>query len=234
MRRGRKAGINFLKDPTIAKRIVELEDFSGKDVLEVGPGLGQLTAFIRNYRTLTLIEREKDFADRLKYSFPDATVVAGDALKVEWPHFQIFVSNMPYSISTPLLEKLWNSDFEEGIVTVQREVADRITAVPGTKDYSRLSVMMQLKFDIERKFDIPPSKFVPQPKVFSTVLILRRAEGVIPNGFDLFLNLLFSQRRKKVRNVMNLGLFQDKRPGELSIEDLLALFEKFSARQQSL
>jgi 16S rRNA (adenine1518-N6/adenine1519-N6)-dimethyltransferase len=233
-RRGRKAGINFLNDPTIAKRITEFEDFTGKDVLEIGPGLGQLTTFIKNYRTLTIIEREKSFAERLKASFPEANVVAGDALKVEWPTFQIFVSNMPYSISSPLLEKLWNSDFEEGIVTVQKEVADRITAVPGTKDYSRLSVMMQLKFNVERKFDIPPSKFTPQPNVFSTVLKLRRRGGAIPDGFDRFLRLLFSQRRKKIRNVINSALFQDKRSEELSVEELLVLFEKFSVQQQSL
>lgn len=234
MRRSRKAGINFLNDSAIAKRIAELEDFTDKDVLEIGPGLGQLTTFIKNYRSLTLIEKEKSFTERLKSSFPEATIIMADALKVEWPAFQIFVSNIPYSITSPLLEKLWNCDFEEGIVTIQKEVADRITAVPGTKDYSKLSIMMQLKFDVNRKFDIAPSKFTPQPKVFSTVLKLKRKERVIPEGFDQFLKLLFSQRRKKIRNVVNSGLFQDKRPEELSLENLLTLFERFSEQQQSL
>ncbi|MCL5407904.1 MAG: 16S rRNA (adenine(1518)-N(6)/adenine(1519)-N(6))-dimethyltransferase RsmA [Candidatus Thermoplasmatota archaeon] len=234
MRRSKQAGINFLNDPRLAERIVSAVDYSGKDVLEVGAGLGQLTRFFQNYRSLTLIERESDFAERLRKSFPAATVINEDALKVQWPKFDVFVSNMPYSISSPLLEKLWNSSFEVGVVTIQKEVADRITALPKTKDYSRLSIMMQLKFNVQREFDIPPSKFTPSPKVYSTVLRLERRDTKIPDGFDEFLKLLFSQRRKKLRNILDSESSGEKRPEELTLPELIELFEKISARQRSL
>lgn len=234
MRRSKSAGINFLNDSAIAERIISLGNFVGRDVLEVGPGLGQLTTLIKDYRSLTLIEREREFAERLRYSFPNARIILGDALKVDWPSFQIFLSNMPYSISSPLLEKLCNCEFDSGIVTVQREVADRIIASPNNKDYSRLSVMMQLKFDVIRKFDIPPSKFTPSPSVYSTVLTLKKKNSKIPEGFDEFLKLLFSMRRKKLRNIIDTDAFEDKRPEQLEVTELLYLFRRFSERRQSL
>ncbi|MCL6003632.1 MAG: 16S rRNA (adenine(1518)-N(6)/adenine(1519)-N(6))-dimethyltransferase RsmA [Thermoplasmatales archaeon] len=231
MRGNKKAGINFLNDPKVAERIASSVEFNDRDVLEVGAGLGQLTRFIKNFRTLTLIERETSFAERLKVSFPEAKVINADALEFDWPEFQVFVSNMPYSISSPLLEKLWNSNFIEGVVTIQKEVAERITAVPRSKDYSRLSIMMQMKFNVVRKFDIPPSKFTPAPKVYSTVLKLEKRDVEIPKGFDDFLKLIFSQRRKKLRNVVNPSRFSEMRPEELSRDDLLDIFEEVSARQ---
>ncbi|MGC8562444.1 MAG: 16S rRNA (adenine(1518)-N(6)/adenine(1519)-N(6))-dimethyltransferase RsmA [Thermoplasmata archaeon] len=233
MRNNRSAGINFLNDPRIAENIVSFVNVDGKNVLEVGAGLGQLTRFLRNYRSLTIIEREKGFVERLLISFPDATIICGDALKVEWPSFDVFVSNMPYSISSPLLEKLWNSRFDEGVVTIQKEVADRITALPRTREYSRLSIMMQMKFRIERKFDIPPSKFTPSPEVYSTVLRLEKKNEDIPPGFDDFLKLLFSQRRKKIRNIVDSDVYGDNRPEELSTLELLEIFSKFSGQRQS-
>ena len=213
--------------------IVACVDFSGKDVLEIGAGLGQLTKFIKGYKNFTIIEREADFADRLKADYPEINIINGDALKVDWPKFEVFVSNMPYSISSPLLEKLWNSEFKEGVVTIQKEVADRIIAVPGTKDYSRLSVMMQLKFNVERKFDIPPSKFTPAPKVHSTVLRLEKRDTEIQRGFDDFLKTVFSQRRKKLKNVINTEIQGDKRPEELSRDELLEVFQHTNAQRQS-
>ena len=233
MRRSKQAGINFLNDPKVAERIVSCVDFSGRDVLEIGAGLGQLTKFIKGYRNFTIIEREADFADRLKADYPEINIINDDALKVDWPKFEVFVSNMPYSISSPLLEKLWNSEFKEGVVTIQKEFADRIIAVPRTKDYSRLSVMMQLKFNVERKFDIPPSKFTPAPKVHSTVLRLEKRDTEIQEGFDDFLKTVFSQRRKKLKNVIDTEIQGDKRPEELSRDELLEVFQHTNAQRQS-
>lgn len=233
MRRSKQAGINFLNDPKVAERIVSCVDFSGRDVLEIGAGLGQLTKFIKGYRNFTIIEREADFADRLKVDYPEINIINDDALKVDWPKFEVFVSNMPYSISSPLLEKLWNSEFKEGVVTIQKEFADRIIAVPRTKDYSRLSVMMQLKFNVERKFDIPPSKFTPAPKVHSTVLRLEKRDTEIQEGFDDFLKTVFSQRRKKLKNVIDTEIQGDKRPEELSRDELLEVFQHTNAQRQS-
>lgn len=234
MRRSKQAGINFLNDPVIAGKIVSLVSVKGKDVLEVGAGLGQLSRFIIGYKSFTIIEREENFANRLRASFPGIMVINEDALRIDWPKFDVFVSNMPYSISSPLLEKLWNSTFDEGVVTIQKEVADRITAVPRTKDYSRLSIMMQLKFRVERQFDLPPSKFTPSPKVYSTVLKLARRETEIPPGFDGFLKVVFSQRRKKLRNTVHSDWQGDKRPEELTVNELLEVFEKTSGQRLSL
>ena len=233
MRRSKQAGINFLNDPKVAERIVACVDFSGKDVLEIGAGLGQLTKFIKGYKNFTIIEREADFVDRLKADYPEINVINDDALKVDWPKFEVFVSNMPYSISSPLLEKLWNSEFKEGVVTIQKEVADRLLAVPRPKDYSRLSVMMQLKFNVEKKFDIPPSKFTPAPKVHSTVLRLEKRDTEIQKGFDDFLKTVFSQRRKKLKNVIDAEIQGDKRPEELSRDELLEVFQHTNALRQS-
>ncbi|MCW6158298.1 MAG: 16S rRNA (adenine(1518)-N(6)/adenine(1519)-N(6))-dimethyltransferase RsmA [Thermoplasmatales archaeon] len=233
MRRSKQAGINFLNDPKVAERIVACVDFSGKDVLEIGAGLGQLTKFIKGYKNFTIIEREADFVDRLKADYPEINIINDDALKVDWPKFEVFVSNMPYSISSPLLEKLWNSEFKEGVVTIQKEVADRIIAVPRTKDYSRLSVMMQLRFKVEKKFDIPPSKFTPAPKVHSTVLRLEKRDTEIQKGFDDFLKTVFSQRRKKLKNVIDAEIQGDKRPEELSRYELLEVFQHTNALRQS-
>ena len=80
MRRSKQAGINFLNDPKVAERIVSCVDFSGRDVLEIGAGLGQLTKFIKGYRNFTIIEREADFADRLKADYPEINIINGDAL----------------------------------------------------------------------------------------------------------------------------------------------------------
>lgn len=231
MTKGRKSGINFLNDLGVAEEIVKVVDPRDKDVLEIGPGHGGLTRFIEGYRSLTLIEREKNFENYLKTNFPGARTIIGDALKIEWPRFQVFISNMPYSISTPLLEKLWSREFEVAVVTLQKEVADRILASPGTKDFSRLTVMMQLKFEVQKKLDIPPYKFTPTPRVYSTVLKLTKKKSKIPENFDGFLKLLFSQRRKKIKNIIASDVFQDKRPEELTTQNLLKLYENFNEKQ---
>ncbi|MEM0127594.1 MAG: 16S rRNA (adenine(1518)-N(6)/adenine(1519)-N(6))-dimethyltransferase RsmA [Thermoplasmatales archaeon] len=228
-----KDGINFLVDEEVAERIVKTVDVKGKDVLEVGGGLGQLTKFIKDHRSLTIIEKKREFAERLREMFPDANVIEGDALKVDWPKFQVFISNTPYSISTPLLEKIRKNNFESAVLTVQKEVADRMTASPGSKDYSRLTVMTNMKFVIQRMFDIPPSKFSPRPKVYSTVILLKKKEDQINENIEALVRKLFSHRRKKIKWSVKSQKFGEKRPEELTPEDFLDLFEEFSETQRS-
>ncbi|MEM0346418.1 MAG: 16S rRNA (adenine(1518)-N(6)/adenine(1519)-N(6))-dimethyltransferase RsmA [Thermoplasmatales archaeon] len=229
-----REGINFLIDEEVARKIVSLVNVYDKDVLEVGGGLGQLTKYISGYRTLTIIEKRKEFAERLRSMFPNANVIQGDALRVEWPEFQVFISNTPYSISTPLLERIRNSKFDYAVVTVQREVADRITASPGSKNYSRLTVMMNMKFQVKRMFDIPPNKFFPRPKVYSTVLLMRRKETNIDPSIEAFVRDLFSQRRKKIKWLVNSAKYGDRRPEELNLDEFLDLFDEFNATRRSL
>jgi len=231
MRTGRTTGIHFLVDSELAERIVSLADVSNKDVLEIGPGRGAITDHIKNYKRLYLIEKEKTFEAYLRNKFPDAILIMGDALRENWPPFDIFISNMPYKITSPLLEKLWSTDFQMAVITVQKEVADRLIAKPNSKDYSKLSIMMQLKFDIDKEFEIPPYKFSPPPKVQSTVLTLRKRSVKIDEGFPEFLKVLFSQRRKKIKNIINIERFKDNRPEELTIEDILSLYYDFNGRK---
>jgi 16S rRNA (adenine1518-N6/adenine1519-N6)-dimethyltransferase len=231
MRTGRTTGIHFLVDSELAKRIVSLADVRNKDVLEIGPGRGAITDHIKNYKRLYLIEKEKTFEAYLRNKFPDAILIMGDALRENWPPFDIFISNMPYKITSPLLEKLWSTDFQMAVITVQKEVADRLIAKPNSKDYSKLSIMMQLKFDIDKEFEIPPYKFSPPPKVQSTVLTLRKRSVKIDDGFPEFLKILFSQRRKKIKNIINIERFKDNRPEELTIEEILSLYYDFNGRK---
>lgn len=231
MRTGKRTGIHFLNDESIASRIVSCIDTTDRDVLEIGPGRGALTAYIKEYRSLCLIEKEKSFEPMLRQKFPGATILIGDALKLDWPKFDVFVSNMPYKITSPLLEKLWETDFTEGVITVQKEFADRLMAKKGTKDYSKMSIMMQLKFELKKQFDIHPSKFSPPPEVYSTVLTLTRKDVVIEEEFPEFLNKLFSQRRKKIKNIVPTELHADQRPEELSTDELLDLYHRINGKK---
>lgn len=233
MRTGKSTGIHFLNDENTARRIVNLANILGKTVLEVGPGMGALTQHIKGYRSLYLIEKEKSFESYLRSSFPEATIIMDDALEVDWPTFDIFISNMPYKITSPLLEKLWSYSFDEAVITIQKEVADRLIARPGSKDYSKLSVMMQMKFNIKKEFDISPSRFNPPPKVHSTVLKLTRNDAVIDDEFKDFLKILFSQRRKKIKNVINIKKYGENRPEELTIEEILEVYNDFNDLQLS-
>lgn len=231
MRTGKRTGIHILINEDLAEKIVNCVNVRGKDVLEVGPGTGALTNFIKGYRRLYLIEKQVDFINELKVKFPDSEILSGDALRIEWPKFDIFISNMPYNITSPLLEKLQKYKFDEAVITIQKEVADRILAKPGSKEFSRLSVGMQLIFTIEKCFNISPSNFRPIPKVYSTVLKIRPTGRNLPQGFDEFLKLLFSSRRKMISGILKDKALPNKRPEELSPFDLLDLYLKINGRQ---
>jgi len=164
MKVGKRTGTHILINDEIARRIVSCVNVKDKIVLEVGPGSGSLTKFINGYKELYLIELQEDFRQYLLGRFPNSTLIVGDALKIQWPDFQIFISNLPYNISTPILEKLQHKNFEEGVVMVQKEVAKRILASPGNGDYSRLSVSMQLRFKIKKCFDVSPGNFLSSSK----------------------------------------------------------------------
>lgn len=230
MKFGKRTGTHILINERTAERIVSCVEVEGQDVLEIGPGRGALTKFIRGYKTLYLIELQRDLEPYLRAKFPDAKLIIGDALKVEWPKFDIFISNLPYNISTPLLERLQEEEFRRGVITVQREVAERILAGPGSKDYSRLSVGMQLRFHVEKCFDIPPSEFRPEPKVYSTVIRVEPSGIKIPEGFDDFLRKVFSTRRKMLSTIFGDSSLPRKRGEEFSPDELLKLYSKINGQ----
>ncbi len=183
---------------------------------------------------MTLIELDRDLIASLRDRFPHAEIIASDVLTVPLDAFarRRVVGNLPYNISTPLLMRLLN---EPSIVDMhfmlQREVAIRLTASPGTKAWGRLSVMAQYGHQIEALFDVGADAFRPKPKVESTFVRLQpMAPPYIASVFETFADLVraaFLQRRKKLANSLasyridwvRLGLDSDMRADHASIAD---------------
>jgi 16S rRNA (adenine1518-N6/adenine1519-N6)-dimethyltransferase len=236
-------GQNFLIDERIAQRAVEHAKVGPEDtVLEIGPGLGILTRhLIKKAKRVIAVETEKKFiglvsADNIEY-------IHGDALEVDIPPFDKVVSNLPYSISTPLTFRLLGPtfNFKIGVLMYQLEFAQRLGAPPGSKDYSRLSVSAYVRTQVEILDKVPSCSFWPQPKVDSRLVrLIPRPAPFHTRDWEVFhrvVKVAFSQRRKKIHNSIKNGLaelnlpfrslgapdlgalpFCDQRPEELSAE----------------
>ncbi|MDR0309484.1 MAG: 16S rRNA (adenine(1518)-N(6)/adenine(1519)-N(6))-dimethyltransferase RsmA [Candidatus Methanoplasma sp.] len=198
-------GQNFLIDGRVADRQVGFAGISEKDrVLEVGPGLGILTSrLVERSGDVTCIEIDDTLSDYIQRTYGDRLrLIRGDAVKVPFPPFDVFVSNLPYSVSTPIIFKLLDYDFRKAVVMVQREFADRMTADVGSPDYSRLTVNLFYKADCRLLENVPRSRFKPQPKVDSAVveIVPRPAPfGVISEElFFIVTEIAFNHRRKKI------------------------------------
>jgi 16S rRNA (adenine1518-N6/adenine1519-N6)-dimethyltransferase len=211
-------GQNFLHDKNLSSWIVEkLQIESGDHVVEIGPGLGALTEEImRCGVSATLLEKDRAFAKYLREKFdrPDIEVIEGDALeydtRVEFLRRPSkIIGNLPYYLSSALLFHFTAEPcpFEHMVFTVQKEMADRLSASPGTKEYGSLSVVIQRQWQVARLKTLPPSVFLPQPQVDSVVLSLkRRRPGELEETdavrFSELLKAGFSERRKQVRKLL--------------------------------
>lgn len=177
LRPRKSLGQNFLVDPRVARDIVAAAaPLSDADVLEIGPGHGALTALLlRESRRVTAVELDRGLAAlaRERFSGDGLVLIEGDILKLDWTAFAriVVVGNLPYNISKPLAMKLVaeRGRIERAVLTLQREVADRLVARPGTRDYGALGILVGHFFEIERLFDVPPGAFRPRPKVTSSV-----------------------------------------------------------------
>ena len=212
----KRFGQNFLADEHYLRRIVDAVDpRAGERIVEIGPGLGALTdRLIERAGHLTAIEIDRDLAARLRerHSADRLTLVEGDALAFDFGALGNdlrIVGNLPYNISSPLLFHLaaFAGALRDLHVMLQKEVVDRMTAAPGTSDYGRLTVMLQVRFDITRLFIVPPGAFRPAPKVDSAVARLlplrERAPRIAdPARFERIVAAAFSQRRKTLRNAL--------------------------------
>jgi 16S rRNA (adenine1518-N6/adenine1519-N6)-dimethyltransferase len=202
-------GQHFLVDESVAHRQVYYAKLVKTDVvLEIGPGLGTLTRRIApKVGRLVAIESDRRLCAHLSGKV-EAEIVCGDALEVPFPKFNKVIANLPYSISSPITFRLLEHDFELGILMYQLEFAERMVARPGTKDYSRLSVMAQHHAGIEFMEKVPRTAFHPQPAVDSAVIkLVPRKPGyeVADEGtFEDVVRVLFSHRRKKIRTTMRL------------------------------
>jgi len=202
-------GQNFLIDDRVAERQVEAAGICPDDiVLEVGPGLGVLTdRLAARAKKVIAIEMDRRLAANLGPALPEnVELVVGDALEVPFPRFDIFVSNLPYSISSPIVFKLLDHEFKRAVVMLQKEFADRMVARPGTDDYSRLTVNVFYRAECRIIEKVPRSRFWPMPKVDSAVVELAPRPApfrVEDEGlFFQLVEVLFQQRRKKIGTVL--------------------------------
>jgi 16S rRNA (adenine1518-N6/adenine1519-N6)-dimethyltransferase len=235
-------GQHFLKDESIAARIAESLSPSAKQVLEVGPGTGVLTKYLlkQNFEKFVAVEIDRESAAFLRTNYPQLGegLIEADLLKMDFAslftgQFSV-IGNFPYNISSQILFRvLENHDqVDEAVGMFQKEVAVRIAAPPGKKDYGILSVLLQAWYDIEYLFTVEPTVFIPPPKVQSAVIRLQRNSTTdLGCSEKLLLQVVktaFNQRRKTLHNALKpLGIydgeFAGKRAEQLSVEQFVRL-----------
>ena len=227
----KRFGQNFLVDRGIINAIVSaIDPQRGDTVVEIGPGLGAITEpLLARLDHLHVVEIDRDLIARLKKQHPPArmTIHEGDALDFDFASIGNdlrLVGNLPYNISTPLLFHL--AEYV-GIVRdmhfmLQKEVVERMVAVPGESDFSRISVMLQYRFHLEWLIDVPPESFDPPPKVQSAVVRLipkdvSELKAMSQEKLSQVVQTAFSQRRKMLRNTLK-GTLSDAGFAELGID----------------
>lgn len=240
-------GQHFLKDLQIAQRIADtLSAYKHLPVLEIGPGMGVLTQFLLEAgHDLTVVELDMESVDYLEQNFPalDGKILPADFLKLDlsnlFPGEFCVIGNYPYNISSQIFFKVL--DYKEKIPCcsgmIQKEVAERLAAGPGSKTYGILSVLLQAWYDVEYLFTVSEKVFAPPPKVKSAVIRMVRNNrtdlGCDARMFKTVVKTSFNQRRKTLRNSMKpllgkecpdyvLPIF-DKRPEQLSVEQFVEL-----------
>ena len=247
----KRFGQHFLTDGAIIDAIVATVDpRPGQALVEIGPGLGAMTdPLVARCERLTVIELDRDLAARLRQR-PELEVIESDVLRVDIQalaqrHGQPLrvVGNLPYNISTPILFHLLGavSHVRDQHFMLQKEVVDRMAAAPGSKDYGRLSVMLQWRYDIESVLDVPPESFDPPPRVDSAVVRMQPlavVQAVDAALLETLVRVAFSQRRKLLRNTLGrwldergfAGTFDvQRRAEEVPVSDYLALVAALAA-----
>lgn len=222
-----RLGQNFMIDGNTLDFIVAEADVKDKVVLEIGPGLGFLTERLaKKAKKVVAIEMDKGFAKEL--SKLSVEVLLGDACKVDLPDFDVCVANLPYQISSPFTFRLLEQRFEKAILTYQLEFAKRLTARPGTNEWSRLGATASFLAEARLLRKVPRSCFWPQPKVDSAVVSLAPREK--PKDWARIkqvIDMLFNQPRKKVRNAFKpsseMPKFGEKRVRELTPQEIVEL-----------
>jgi 16S rRNA (adenine1518-N6/adenine1519-N6)-dimethyltransferase len=242
-------GQHFLRDENISRKIVDaLKERKVFQLLEVGPGGGALTKYLQTWKDVEFraVELDKEKIDHILSTIPamKGRIIHDDFLQMEKPftgHFSI-VGNFPYNISTQILFKIigWRGDIEQMIGMFQKEVAQRAASKEGSKIYGVLSVLVQAFFDVEYLFEVPPSAFIPPPKVQSAVIRLIPKASALPyrseGDFFALVKTAFNQRRKTLRNaarpLFTTEILQDaifnKRAEQLSVPEFAQLTHRMN------
>jgi len=240
-------GQHFLTDKNIAKRIVEaMHVEQNSTVIEIGPGTGVLTEFLKDLPDikLKLIEIDRESVAHLREKYPQLTdtIIEGDFLEMHLSEITKepihIIGNFPYNISSQIFFRVLDHrhQVKQVVCMLQKEVADRIAEKEGSKTYGILSVLLQAYYDVEYLFKVPPGVFFPPPKVMSAVIRLtRNTRERLACDEDLFKKVVkqgFQNRRKTLRNalkVLNLPAsissldVMDKRAEQLSVEQFIFL-----------
>ncbi len=235
---------NFLADKSVARIIAETVPLKGKRVLEIGAGRGALTVELaKRAKSVRAIEvDEKLFPSLLSAvkEFKSVECVRADALHASFDGFDAVFGNLPYHVSSPLLFKLLDSDFNKAVFLLQKEFAERLVALPGTGEWSRLSVMAQARALPEVAGFVPRTCFKPVPRVDSAIVLLRARPKPLAVDPEL-VRLLFQHKNQSVKKALEhshevLGLskqearalaektpFLNRRVRTLSLEELVLL-----------
>lgn len=229
-------GQHLLIDPNVQRKIVDLLSLQPKDkVLEIGPGLGALTGgLLERCGRLVAVEKDEKFVSILNEEYPafsekNYEVIQGDILdfdfapviksksKTPWK----VVSNLPYYITAPILFKLleYRQYFSKLVLMMQKEVADRLLAGPGTKAFGRLTLAVRYAADVQHAFDVSPNCFTPKPEVGSSVIVVTphtkpQLSGAKEKFLMHLIQVAFSQRRKMLLRLLS----EDKKIGKTRAE----------------
>jgi 16S rRNA (adenine1518-N6/adenine1519-N6)-dimethyltransferase len=249
----KRFGQHFLSDAGVIDEIVRaIAPKPGQALVEIGPGLGAMTnPVVERCGQLTVIELDRDLAARLRKR-PELNVIESDVLKVDFGQLALdiaanitntpgqklrVIGNLPYNISSPILFHLlpWADQVQDQHFMLQKEVVDRMVASPGCKDFSRLSVMLQWRYQMDNVVDVPPEAFDPPPRVDSAVVRmvpLAQAPDVDPALLGQMVAVAFSQRRKILRHTLGAWMTQhgieasfdlQRRAEEVPVAEYLAL-----------
>ncbi|SRR5690554_4267561 len=246
----KRFGQHFLVDEGVIDQIVHaIRPRADDNMVEIGPGLSALTQpLLESVSRLTVVELDRDLAARLRNAWPTERlrVIEADALTVDFSTLGErlrIVGNLPYNISSPILFHLaqYADTVQDQHFMLQREVIERMVAPPGSGEYGRLSIMLQVRYDMQKLFDVPPDAFDPPPKVMSSVvrMLPLPADRRRPRSEQAFAALVtkaFAQRRKMLRRVLAdwaadidwaaLGVEPTDRPEVVSPEQFMAMSDQ--------
>ena len=212
-------GQNFLIDREVLDQIVSTCDITNKEILEIGPGTGNLTTYIlkKNPKKFYVVEKDDELVILLNEKFNKEIIIINDDIlkvnedKISEQKLTVF-GNLPYNISTEILSK-WVSNidstfwFESLVFMFQKEVADRIIAKSNNSNYGRLSILTNWKLNVKKIMDIKPQSFSPRPKIDSSLLLFTPKENFFKlknaKNLEMITRIFFSQRRKMLKKPFN-------------------------------
>ena len=255
----KKYGQNFLKDKTIVNKIIDKSNIDDNTlVIEIGPGSGELTKELakkaKQIISFEIDESLKETLDKNLKEFNNVKIVFRDFLKIniedyikEYTYDKLYVvANLPYYITTPIINKIIDSkiDIDKLVIMVQKEVGERFSSKPGHKEYGSITVYLSYYFYVNKIIDVPRKCFIPQPNVDSVVLELIRKDKKYDVDEEILFKLIkdsFQMKRKNLNNNLKkyegikeifdeLELSLSKRAEELSLQDYINIANKLKEK----